>query len=135
MPESTFHPDANHPDLVWVIYGGPTWNEYNELLTNFEAYLKQDGENICVIFTPQVDLPKGSPLPHIQRFIRMVENYPRFDLLLPIVPPWMGLAKVFVNIALQFSKTGKGVELVSTEEAALARYQQYHNAKQQGANL
>jgi hypothetical protein len=121
--------DDNHDDLIWAEFTGPDWTAYNILLDNVEDELRKQGANVCVIFTPTVDLPQGSPMPHIQRFVKMVQTYPRFDLLIPVVPPWMKMAKVFVNIVLKFTSMQYQVTLVSNHEEAVKRYELYHDQK------
>ena len=93
--------DEKYPDLVWVTFEGPAWDDFHTLMEAFEKFTEESPTPFHMVFYPIVDMPKGSPLPHIQRMIRFMNNNPKIEHMITILPRKMIIAKMFANIAMK----------------------------------
>lgn len=124
--------DNAHDDLIWMEFDGPTWDEFHVLVDELAEMTKARTTPYCLIFVPTVDMPKGSPMPHIRRLMNFMDREAKFELMIAVVPKWMRVAAVFTNIVMKmFHKNAneKGATVGSREEA-FAAYAEYHAAKQ-----
>lgn len=124
--------DPERSDLLWMAFDGQSWDDFNALLSDLMNLTKDLPEPYCLIFDPAHDMPKGNPLPHIRRMMRYMENEPKFEHMIAIVPGWMKIAATFARLVLQLfpGKTldGNGI-VVDSREAALGAYSAYHAQK------
>ena len=91
--------DEKHPDLVWLKFEGPSWDEFHELMNQFETWTRETQAPFYLVFYPTIDMPKGSPLPHIRRLIKFLNAEPKIRYMITILPKNMIIAKGFANLA------------------------------------
>lgn len=91
--------DETTADLIWVRFDGPTWTEYHDLLDTFNAYTRSHPTPFCMVFYPTVDMPSGSPLPHIKRMVTMMQQNAKIAHLIVVMPPGMIIAQRFAELS------------------------------------
>lgn len=123
--------DATHENLVWLEFDGPTWDSYHILLDEFVKLIREHPTPSCMIFVPAVDMPKGSPMPHIQRMMTLMEREPNFEMMIAVVPAWMRVAAMFAKMMMRVfrHKMPEEQTIAKDREEALAIYQRYQAKK------
>lgn len=122
---SKIYNDSENPNLLWMEFDTPNWDNYNDLLSELESKLKTDSIVYYLIFVPLIDLPKGSPMPHMQRLLKIADKSPFIDQLIVIIPNWMIMAQTFGQMMLKITGMSDHVVFVKTHEEALKQYKKY----------
>lgn len=118
--------DTEHPQLLrWDFDPSAVdgWNGFNQQLDAVRDIIRESEQPIVVLFTPLKDMPRGNPMIHIQRLMRVATSEPQFVRFIAILPADMRIAEVFGNIAMTALRIDTFAEIVANEQAALERYQ------------
>lgn len=131
---SLLYADPDYPDLFWMEFNGPTWDEFNLLLSDLTQLSRERQAPYSLIFYPSVDMPRGNPMPHLKRMMRVMDEDPHFEHMIAIVPDWMRIAATFARVAMQiFQPSNRSYEdtgfMVKTPEEARATYLEFKAGK------
>lgn len=118
----SLYTDEQRQQLLWWDLEKTTWDLFHQNLDEIHAKsIAEDVEPFVVIFRPSNDMPKGSPMPHLQRMIRICSHENIIRLII-VAPQSMRFAWAFVSATSRVLGLDKHADIVSTTEEALERY-------------
>ena len=91
--------DATYPDLVWMEFNGPSWEEFHELFAELEAFNSVSDDGYCLAFYPTIDMPRGAPMTHIRRLMSFLNKEKKIVAMITVLPRHMIFAKAFADLA------------------------------------
>lgn len=113
--------DANRKDIIWFEFDGPNWDVYNEKLSELIALARQSETPICFIFEPSIDMPKGNPMPHIKRTIKIVDEEANIAQMFVILPKSFAIAKIFAQLTQKLFNSDSSMSMCDDRADALAK--------------
>lgn len=106
--------------LYWQFDPRTGWEGYHEQLDEIVAYAKTASEPFILVFHPQGDVPKGNPMNHMQRIIKISKNEKNILQTIVIMQSSWFVAKAFVRIINRVMSLEPDVMLIFSMEEAKA---------------
>jgi hypothetical protein len=115
-------------DVTWLdeektllnvrIYGDVSWDQYHAVCEKAAEMAKSVSHRVDMIFTPEVDVPSGNPLPHFKRAYACLQTARNLGYCISVVPINIPLARIFMNLVHRAYGAGSKFQSVYTIEEA-----------------
>ena len=114
--------DPEYPDLVWMEFNGPTWNEFHTLFAELETFNATAEVGYFLAFYPTVDMPRGAPLNHIRQLISFLNHEPKVLGMVTVMPRHMIIAKTFADLVGRLFPASTPSSIVMSKEDVYEAY-------------
>lgn len=100
------------------------WTGFNVDLDNIQKMAKETTEPFVLMLAPTGDMPSGNPIPHMQRMATVCGEMPNILRAITIAPNSHIIGNTFARIATRALRIDQHIDIVSSENEAMRRYQQ-----------
>jgi hypothetical protein len=80
------------------IHGDVSWDQYHDMCKEALELLQSVPHRVDIIFTAEVDVPSGNPLPHFKRASVLLQSVGNLGYCISVVPINIPLARVFMSL-------------------------------------
>lgn len=115
--------DETKPNLLWWDLEETDWDLFHNHLSEISHIIEDRETPFVVIFRPSGDMPKGSPIVHLKRMIRVCSHEKVIRLII-VAPQAMRFAWAFVSATSKILGLDQYSDIVTNEEEAIEHYQE-----------
>lgn len=110
--------DSEQTLLKVRIYGDVSWDQYHDVCDRAAKMMESVSHRVDIIFTAEVDVPSGNPLPHFKRACVRLQEAGNLGYCISVVPINIPLARVFMSLVYRaYGISNKFQNVYSLEEA------------------
>lgn len=113
--------DNKNPRITrWQLNKTTTWDDFNQSIDKLIMQAESANESFSIIATTTGQMPRGNALTYLRHLINVVGDYDNIERFIIVNHKHNPIGKAFVGMALRLFANHKKLQIVTSEEEAIA---------------